>query len=75
MGVSCSKTLPDNDPPEIPPNQLWRHEKCTIRAPHQLTILIEAKSCDYCRITQKIVRKTFYRCEACQLNFCFEESF
>ena len=56
---------------KIPPGQHWRYSRCTVRAHHQLSILSKKQDCDYCRIVDKVRRKTWYRCDVCNLNFCF----
>ena len=39
MGASCSEPASDNEEYRIPPGESYKHQKCTVRAPHQLTIL------------------------------------
>ena len=71
----CSSAASDFKEPEeefkIPPWQHWRYSRCTVRAHHQLSILSKKQDCDYCRIVDKVRRKTWYRCDVCNLNFCF----
>ena len=74
MGSNCSheQAVSDDEEYEIPPFEAYKHQKCTVRAPHQLVILKVPQNCDYCRIIKKLPHvKTPYRCEKCQLNFCF----
>ena len=56
---------------KIPPGQHWRYSRCTVRAHHKLSILSKKQDCDYCCIVDKVRRKTWYRCDVCNLNFCF----
>ena len=76
MGGSCSAATTNQEEEEeeykIPPGQTWRHERCTVRALHQLSILPKERYCDYCRIVEHVRRKTIYHCAACKLNFCFD---
>ena len=71
----CSSAASDFEEPEeefkIPLGQHWRYSRCTVRAHHQLSILSKKQDCDYCRIVDKVTRKTWYRCNVCNLNFCF----
>ena len=74
MGTTCSaQEISDDEDYEIPPGETYRHRNCTVRAPHQLIIMQAPRNCDYCRIVKKLNVKTRYRCEKCQLNFCFNE--
>ena len=52
----------------------WRHAKSTVRARHQLSILPNRQYCDYCRIVEKVQRRTYYRCDKCKLNLYFNRS-
>ena len=40
MGVSCSRGSTEEDEYNIPPMEQWRHVKSTVRARHQLSILL-----------------------------------
>ena len=78
MGAACQSSEPASEDEaseyKIPPGEDYRHRNCTVRAPHQLTILQEPRNCDFCRIVKKQNRvKTRYRCDKCGLNFCFDE--
>ena len=66
-------SLPDNghNPPEIPPNQLWRHEKHELLT--NLQYKVKQKFVIIVESPKKYLRKTIYRYETCQLNFCFNE--
>ena len=56
----CSSAASNFEEPEeefkMPPGQQWRYSSCTVRAHHQLSILIKKQDCDYCRIVDKIRR-------------------
>ena len=77
MGAACSSEPASEDEAseyKIPPGEDYRHRNCTVRAPHQLTILQEPRNCDFCRIVKKQnCVKIRYRCDKCGLNFCFNE--
>jgi hypothetical protein len=64
MGGACSETASDDKEYRIPPGEEYKHCKCTVRAPHQLSILEVPQNCDYCHIVKKFsCVKTRNRCE------------
>ena len=54
MGGVCSEPASDDEEYRIPLGDGYKHRKCTVRAPHQLTILKVPQNCDYCRIVKKL---------------------
>jgi len=52
MGLVCSSEPASEvevSEYKIPSGEEYRHQKCTVRAPHQLTTLQEPQKCDFCR--------------------------
>lgn len=69
--MGCSQSVESDDELYVPVVEQWRHNKSTIRAPHQLDILETKGDCIYCRIVRHKLEKSKYFCSKCKLYFCF----
>ncbi len=70
MGESCSAISAGEKEIKLEcQGDPWKHDKCTVRAHHQLSILLHKEDCDYCQIVCNVRRKTYFRCDESKLNF------
>ena len=66
-----SQSVESDDELFVPVIEQWKHNKRTIRAPHQLEIHKKKGDCIYCRIVKRKLQKSKYYCIKCKFYFCF----
>ena len=66
-----AQSVESDDELVVPVVEQRKHNRCTVRAPHQLEIHAKKGDCIFCHVVKKKQQKTKFYCIKCKFYFCF----